>query len=92
MGATRDGLADGRGAVPPSGWRDMTRLARGDVEMGDRDRVDERAGQVAARIRDLVEVLEGWLAELERDGRARRRDAVAERLQHARERLDSTGR
>jgi prephenate dehydrogenase len=89
MGATRDGWTTAA-ELSATGWRDMTRLARGDVEMG-RGMVTTNAGPVAARIRDLVEVLEGWLADLERDGEPSR-DAVAQRLQHARERLDSTGR
>ena len=89
MGATRDGWTTAA-ELSASGWRDMTRLARGDIEMGT-GMVTTNAGPVAARIRALVEVLEGWLADLERDGEPRR-DAVAERLQQARERLDSTGR
>jgi prephenate dehydrogenase len=89
MSATHDGWTTAA-ELSATGWRDMTRLARGDVEMG-RGMVTTNAGPVAARIRDLVEVLEGWLTDLERDGEPSR-DAVAERLQHARERLDSTGR
>jgi prephenate dehydrogenase len=88
-GATRDGWA--RAAeLSATGWRDMTRLARGDVAMGE-GMVTTNAGPVAARIRGLIDVLEGWLAALERDG-GPDRDAVAERLREARDRLESTGR
>jgi prephenate dehydrogenase len=73
-----------------SGWRDMTRLARGDVEMGS-GIVTTNASSIAARIRDLVEVLEGWLADLERDG-GPDADAVSMRLRAARDRLESMPR
>jgi prephenate dehydrogenase len=46
------------------GWRDMTRLARGDVEMGAGIAVTN-ADLVAGRLRDLRAVLDGWLADLE---------------------------
>ncbi len=50
-----------------SGWRDMTRLARGDAAMGAGiAATNDRA--LAARIRDVQGVLDGWLAELERPG------------------------
>ncbi len=45
----------------------MTRLARGDVAMGS-GIVTTNAPAVAARIRDLVAVLETWATELERPG------------------------
>ena len=51
-----------------SGWRDMTRLARGDPAMGAADRGHQRAGAWPARLRDVRAVLDGWLAELERPG------------------------
>ncbi len=68
-----------------SGWRDMTRLARGEPQMG--------AGMVATnpaladRLRELRSVLDRWQMELERPGGP---DAVTiERwLQSARTRLD----
>jgi prephenate dehydrogenase len=70
-----------------TGWRDMTRLARGDVSMG-AGIVATNAPAIAARVRDLVAALEAWLAELERPGGP---DAgeVEERLRTARERLES---
>jgi prephenate dehydrogenase len=69
-----------------TGWRDMTRLARGDVEMGS-GIVATNARPIAARVRDLVEVLEGWLADLE--GEAPNGDAITARLRAARDRLES---
>ena len=68
-----------------SGWRDMTRLARGDVEMGT-GIATTNAGPLAARLRDVQAVIDGWLAELERpDGPDA--DALAGRLRDARARL-----
>ena len=72
-----------------TGWRDMTRLARGDVEMGS-GIVATNASQIASRLRDLVEVLEGWLADLE--GEAPDAEAVSTRLRAARDRLESMPR
>jgi len=46
------------------GWASMTRLARGDVEMGT-GIVATNAPAIAARLRALRVVLDGWLAELE---------------------------
>ena len=70
-----------------SGWRDMTRLARGDVAMG-AGIVSTNAPAIASRIRDLIGVLEAWLAELERPGGPDEAE-VAERLRAARERLEA---
>ena len=50
-----------------SGWRDMTRLARGDPAMG-AGIVVTNAPALADRLRDLRAVLERWQAELERPG------------------------
>jgi prephenate dehydrogenase len=47
-----------------SGWRDMTRLARGDVTMGTGIAVSNQM-DLATRIRSMQDVLDGWLAELE---------------------------
>ena len=68
------------------GWRDMTRLARGDPAMGT-GIVVTNGPALAARIRDLRAVLDGWLAELERPGGSDA-VAVADRLRAARERLE----
>lgn len=70
-----------------SGWRDMTRLARGDVEMGT-GIATTNATALAARIRDYVAVLEGWVADLEATG-GPDRDAIEARLRSARERLEA---
>lgn len=68
-----------------SGWRDMTRLARGDVAMG-AGIVATNAQPIAARLRDVRAVIDGWLADLEaRDGPDV--DAIAARLRDARTRL-----
>jgi prephenate dehydrogenase len=69
-----------------SGWRDATRLARGDVAMG-AGIIATNAPAIAGRIHDLVEALEAWLAELERPG-GPDAGAIAERLQAVRARLD----
>ncbi|MFL5685358.1 MAG: prephenate dehydrogenase [Chloroflexota bacterium] len=70
-----------------SGWRDLTRLARGDVEMGT-GIVATNAGPIAERIRDVITVLEGWLDELDQEGGPD--DAVVEaRLRGARDRLEA---
>jgi prephenate dehydrogenase len=46
------------------GWTSMTRLARGDVEMGT-GILATNAEAIAARVRDLRDTLDGWLADLE---------------------------
>jgi prephenate dehydrogenase len=51
-------------ALAASGWRDMTRLARGDVEMG-AGIAATNAGPLAARLQDVRAVLDGWIADLE---------------------------
>ena len=73
-----------------SGWRDTTRLARGDATMG-ASIVATNAPALAARVRDLMAALEGWLAELERAG-GPDADAIADRLRSARKRLEATPR
>ena len=73
-----------------SGWRDMTRLARGDVAMG-AGIVSTNGERIADRIRDVMVVLEGWLDDLERDG-GPDQAAVEARLRGARERLESMPR
>jgi prephenate dehydrogenase len=46
------------------GWAGMTRLARGDIDMGT-GILATNGPAVAARLRDLRDVLDGWLADLE---------------------------
>jgi len=73
-------------ALAASGWQGATRLARGDVEMGV-GIVATNAPAIAARLRDLRAVLDGWIAELERpDGPEHA--ALAAHLNAARGRLE----
>ena len=73
-----------------TGWRDTTRLARGDVSMG-AGIVVTNAPALAARVRELIGALDSWLAELERPGGP---DAgeIEDRLRAARERLEAMPR
>lgn len=81
-------------ALTAGGWRDMTRLARGDVTMG-AGILETNGPAVAARIRDLQGVLEAWLADIESprgpdpEQVAMRLAAVSERLREARSRLEA---
>jgi prephenate dehydrogenase len=88
-GEARDGWSTAS-ELAATGWRDMTRLARGDIDMG-AGIVTTNAPPIAARVRDLVGVLEVWLADLERDG-GPDADVVATRLRAARDRLESMPR
>jgi prephenate dehydrogenase len=91
---------DGSGAASPdwptaaglaaSGWRDTTRLARGDVTMG-AGIIATNGPAIAERVRELVAALEAWLVELERPGGPDTAE-VAERLRSARERLEAMPR
>jgi hypothetical protein len=67
----------------------MTRLARGDVEMG-AGIAATSPGPIAAGIRELVAVLDAWLAELERPG-GPDEAAIRGRLAAARRRLEEAG-
>ena len=73
-------------ALAASGWQGMTRLARGDVEMATGIAVTN-AGPIAARLRDLRDVIDGWLALLEAEGPPDA-DAIRDRLAAARARLE----
>ena len=53
--------------------------------------VTTNAEAIAPRVRDLIAVLQGWLAELERPG-GPDSNAVEDRLRIARERLDALPR
>ena len=77
------------GRSPPRGWRDMTRLARGDVAMG-AGIAATNAPAIATRLRELRDVLDGWLADLERSG-GPDEAALARRLAAAREQLGDAG-
>jgi len=97
--AVVEAVAGGPGGPPPadwpaaaslaaSGWRDATRLARGDVAMG-ADIAATNADAIAARVRALRDVLDGWLAELERPG-GPDPERLEARFAAARDRLAST--
>ncbi|HZM73680.1 MAG TPA: prephenate dehydrogenase/arogenate dehydrogenase family protein [Candidatus Polarisedimenticolia bacterium] len=68
-----------------SGWRDMTRLARGDAEMGS-GIAATNAGPLAAGLRDVRAILDSWIEALERPG-GPDAEALAARLRDARARL-----
>ncbi len=67
------------------GWRDMTRLARGDATMG-AGIAATNASALAERIREFQATLEAWRTELERPG-GPDQSAIADRLRAAAERL-----
>ncbi len=54
-------------ALAATGWTGMTRLARGEPSMGV-GIAATNAVAIAARLRDMRDVLDRWLAELERNG------------------------
>ena len=87
-GATGAEPADwpGARALAATGWRDMTRLARGDPAMG-AGIAATNAPALAARIRSVQAVLDGWLADLEAAGGPDER-SLAERLRAVRARLE----
>ena len=72
--------------IAAGGWRDTTRLARGDVAMGS-GIIATNAGPIAALLREMRRVLDEWQAELDRPAGP---DAewVAKRLAVARDRLE----
>jgi prephenate dehydrogenase len=78
------GASDWSEAAPlaAGGWRDTTRVARGDAAMGAAIAVTN-APALAARLRDLRAVLDGWLADLERPG-GPDPDVIGARLESAR--------
>ncbi len=71
-----------------SGWQSMTRLARGDVDMG-AGILATNAASVAGRLRDVRAVLDAWIDELENNDAADP-DAAAARLRAARRLLESS--
>jgi prephenate dehydrogenase len=74
-------------ALAASGWRDTTRLARGDVTMGTEIAVTNAAA-LAVRLRAYRERIDEWIALLEVPG-GPDADAVRARLAEARSRLES---
>ncbi|MEA2609725.1 MAG: arogenate dehydrogenase [Chloroflexota bacterium] len=75
-------------ALAASGWRDMTRLARGDPAMGAGIAVTNAAA-IAPRLRDLRAVLERWQSELERTG-GPDETAIEDRLRAVKGRLEDS--
>ena len=73
-------------SLAASGWQGMTRLARGDEEMG-AGIMATNGPAIAARLRDLRTALDGWLRELERDG-GPDAESLNARLTAARRRLE----
>jgi prephenate dehydrogenase len=61
-----------------TGWGSATRLAKGDPEMG-AGILATNAAEVAARLRDVRGVLDGWIADLEGDSEALRARLTAAR-------------
>jgi prephenate dehydrogenase len=71
-----------------SGWRDMTRLAKGDPEMG-AGIVATNADALAARLGALRDVLDDWILRLGSEpGQTGNADEIRERLQRARAALE----
>ncbi len=85
--AVRPDWADAR-MLAAGGWRDMTRLARGDPTMGT-GILATNASAVAARTRELIAILDAWATELERPG-GPDPAAVLERLDAARTMAETT--
>ena len=79
-------------ALAASGWRDATRLARGDVAMGS-GIAATNASELAGRLRAFRDRLDSWLALLEATGADGLADeaAIRARLRSARDRLDGAG-
>jgi len=76
-------------ALAASGWRDATRLARGNAEMG-AGIAATNAAALAARLRAYRDRLDAWIALLEATGPGGQPDeaAIRARLEAARTRLD----
>ena len=87
-GASADDWETSRG-LAATGWRDMTRLARGDPGMGAAIAATNAAA-LADRLRDLRAVLLEWQTELERPGGPDEAELLA-RLRAARAILGGAG-
>jgi prephenate dehydrogenase len=75
-------------SLAAGGWESMSRLARGDALMG-AGIAATNADAIAPRLRDLRDVLDDWLADLERDG-GPDPEAIVARLAAVRGRLEDT--
>jgi prephenate dehydrogenase len=84
-GASRPDWPQAAG-LAAGGWRDMTRLARGDAVMG-AGILATNGPAVAARLRDLRAAIDDWLAALEHEG-GPDEAALVDRLEAARARLE----
>jgi prephenate dehydrogenase len=94
-----EAVAGGREGVRPdwadaaglaaNGWRDSTRVARGDPAMG-ASIAATNAPAIASRLRDMIRVLESWAIALE-DADGPDEDRFAARLRVARDRLAENG-
>lgn len=74
-------------SLAAGGWRDMSRLARGDPRMG-ASIAATNAPAIADRLRDLRAVIDDWIATLETPG-GPDESAIADRLRAARDRLEA---
>ena len=77
-------------ALAATGWAGMTRLARGEPGMGAGIAATNSAA-IAGRLRDLRDMIDSWITELERDG-GPDADALLTRFTTARDRLAEPGR
>ncbi len=73
-----------------TGWAGMTRLAKGEPSMGAGIAATNSAA-IAGRLRDLRNVIDSWLAELERDG-GPDADVLLTRFKSAKQRLTERDR
>ena len=76
----------GAQALASSGWRDTTRLARGDVTMGTEIALTN-ANEIALRLRAYRDRVDEWISLLETPG-GPDVDAVRDRLAAAKSRLE----
>jgi prephenate dehydrogenase len=76
-------------ALAASGWRDTTRLARGDTSMG-AEIAATNAGPLAARLRAYRDAIDVWLELLEAPG-GPDAGAIRARLNAAKDRLEQRG-
>ena len=76
-------------SLAATGWAGMTRLAKGEPSMG-AGIAATNAAAIAGRLHDLRDVIDQWLAELEKEG-GPNADALLERFAAARTRLVGGG-